>query len=204
MSRGVFLAPFLSIVQPSLNDVSIANVAIELEKGRPVPLLYLGDNQFINSTDVGLAMGMLSAAWDSDGRTHTIAIVGSGCGYVPAVAAEAGMDVAAIELRQDIAEISRDTLASQGYSDVQVNQVNAIDFFNQTQAQFDAIAVFAALPMTRAGVAARKLFQSKLTQEGKIVFPFGQPDSCLIQVYDNSSEVATWPFACRFTPFILE
>lgn len=201
--RGVFVAPFLSTVQPDLDQESVMNVARALEQGRPVPLVCLGGDQFINSTDQALAMGMLSAALDEH-RTHTVAIVGSGCGIVPAVAAEAGMDVTAIELRHDLAQRSRQTLAKQGYSAVQIHEANAIDFFRQGTDTFDAIVVFAAIPMTKQGVAARSLFQTKLTSGGKLVFPFGNPDNCLMQVYDNVGPCNTWSMACAFTPFLLD
>jgi protein-L-isoaspartate(D-aspartate) O-methyltransferase len=127
---------------------------------------------------------------------HSVLEIGTGSGYQAAVLAELARQVYSIEIVPELAKSARATLASAGYSNVQVREGNGYLGWPE-QAPFPRIIVTAAPP------EIPKALVEQLAVGGKMVVPVGTNSQEIVVVTKTNkgiTEQRTIPV--RFVPMV--
>jgi protein-L-isoaspartate(D-aspartate) O-methyltransferase len=127
---------------------------------------------------------------------HTVLEIGTGSGYQAAVLAELARQVYSIEIVPELAARARTTLASAGYSNVQVREGNGYLGWPE-QAPFPRIIVTAAPP------EIPKALVDQLAVGGRMVVPVGTSSQEIVIVTKSATgitEQRTIPV--RFVPMV--
>ncbi len=189
IDKSRYLSPMFDWLDHNFNidHKKAGNIAFAAIIGQPAAIWSDGV-ETINMTSTMLMGVMVDKALVEPQRRRRVLVAGSGTGYVPAVLASKLVyhEVVAVEIRQELAEISSQTLKSEVVSGVRVVHGNAA-YFIYHEMPFDSIIVFATVdPLDQSWVIER--FKRKLTLGGRMVLPEGPPDSCILRAYQRMSK----------------
>lgn len=203
IDREVFLRPcFAGITDIDEEDALSAtgNALI----GMPTLILKNPDGTFIHSTDVAIMAVMISKGLQAPGRSRAL-IIGSGCGYAPAIASKLGFgSVVGIELRPGLAATGRQTLKKNGFRGVEIVSADAADWVKNHRRTFDMAISFAAIPDDFSGREALQTFCGSLNEGGVLVTPYGPPEDCPVTLFTQGGDSTAHIILpnTAFTPFI--
>lgn len=206
VDKFTFLIPLWDYLDhhPKLKPIDIAENVKSGIKEEQVVIWSSGRNT-INTTDTSLMIRMVDAGLpdDSEGTYLRALVVGSGSGYVPAILETLGYEeIIGIELISQLADISRQTLATLGYDRSTILEGNAAQLVEDL-GEFDTILVFASLGDDRFV----DLFRRHLVEGGRMVAPIGPPDNGILKQITRVGAVSMeYPTrrlgGVAFTPFI--
>jgi protein-L-isoaspartate(D-aspartate) O-methyltransferase len=164
----------------------------EAYEDRPLPI---GEGQTISQPYI-VAVTLAALALEG---SEIVLEVGTGSGYQTAILAELASKVYSIERHTSLAKDAVETLARQGYSNVEILVGDGTQGWAE-RSPFDAIVVAAAAPRI-----PERLF-AQLREGGRLVIPVGPADAQDLQLIRKreGQPVLASLSACRFVPLIGE
>jgi protein-L-isoaspartate(D-aspartate) O-methyltransferase len=155
--------------------------------------LPIGGGQTISQPYVVARMCELARVRSED----VVLEVGAGCGYQMAVLAQLARRVIGIEIREDLAERARRTLAELGIANADVRRGDG-GYGAPDAAPFDAILIAAATERPPPPLL------EQLATGGRLLLPLGSPSMQeLVRMVKRSDGFATQSFgAVRFVSFV--
>ncbi len=204
IDRDIFILPFFEQLN-TIDETTAREAAMFTVMGLTAPI-GIGDALFINSTALPFDATMITEGLKTP-RRQRVLVIGSGCGYVPAVLSKLGFaEIDGVEIREDFADMSAQILASNGYPLVTIHHANAAEWIKQQDAPFDLMISFAAIPSDDEGGKVLQGFLDHLSPQGLLITPHGEPDYCPITVFSKDSGIqggyVLIPEA-EFTPFVI-
>ena len=130
------------------------------------------------------------------GPSHRVLEIGTGCGYQTAILAELAREVFSIELLPELSERARVTLASLGYTNVQIRTGDGYEGWPE-RAPYDRILGAAAAASVPPALA------EQLVDGGILVLPVGTAYQELRVLQKHGEELRTLAtLPVRFVPMI--
>ncbi|MBI4065504.1 methyltransferase domain-containing protein [Candidatus Gottesmanbacteria bacterium] len=205
IDKFTFLIPLWDYLDhhPKLKPIDIVeNVKSGIKEEQVI--IWSDGTSTINTTDTYLMIRMVDAGVSDDSNLRKRAlVVGSGSGYVPAILERLGFsEIIGIELIPELADMSRQSLTTLGYSRSTILVGNAAEVI-EGRGEFDTILVFASL----GDFQFVDLFRSHLANGGQMVAPIGPPDRGILTQITRVGAVSMEYTSRRladvaFTPFI--